>query len=220
MERVKMKPLAMTFWLSALLLLSAPLTPEAANKYWDSITPGLWHDGANWNPAGEPVAGDHAYITNGGTAQITESGEVADYLTLGESALQSGNVDMTSGSLTTSREDIGDGGTGTFTQTGGIHSVTGGQIWIGLNTDSSGAYALSDTGSLSADYEYVGHLGSGIFTQTGGVNALTNQLFVGHGGGGSGTYELSGTGSLSAVDEYIGYWGTGAFTQTGGGELP
>jgi len=123
MEKVKMKRLVMTFWLSTLLLLTTPLTADALDIHWVGVT-GDWSTGANWD-SGEPASGDHAYINNGGTAEITGSGEAALDLTLGESNGESGNVIMTSGDLTMFNDEyIGWEGTGTFKQTGGVNYIT------------------------------------------------------------------------------------------------
>ena len=105
------------------------------------------------------------------------------------------------GELTVWREDIiGDSGIGTFTQTGGTHTVNGiydTGLYIGRGSGSSGTYNLSG-GQLSANCdEYVGYEGAGTFTQTGGTNTITSDLHLGYNSGASGTYNLSG-GTLSA----------------------
>ncbi len=122
---------------------------------------------------------------------------------------------MYSGSLTVSGTSyIGLSGTGTFTQTSGIHSTN--DLYVGILSGSSGAYNLGNTGQLSATNEFVGHYSTGTFTQTGGTHAIFNCLYLGSWSGSSGTYNLSGTGQLSASYEFIGNSGSGTFIHTGG----
>ena len=67
----------MTIGLSALLLLTAPPAADAQETHWVGGT-GNWSNGGNWN-SGEPGSGQHAYINNDGTAEITESSEAANF---------------------------------------------------------------------------------------------------------------------------------------------
>ena len=130
-------------------------------------------------------------------------------------------------------ESIGQGlGTvGSFTQTGGVHSVV--NLLIGaVNQNENGGngfYALSGSGLLSVPgNESIGQgLGAvGSFTQTGGTHSVAS-LIIGDvdefGNGGNGSYALSGSGLLSVPgNESIGQGGfpgntaLGSFTQTGG----
>ena len=124
---------------------------------------------------------------------------------------------ISGGSLMVASQYVGSGGTGTFTQTGGINSIGSyysGSLCLGNNAGDSGTYNLSGSGGVSAYVEYAGYSGTGSFTQTGGNNS-TYYLYLGNNAGGSGSYSLSG-GQLSASYEYVGYSGTGSFTQTGG----
>ncbi len=118
-------------------------------------------------------------------------------------------------------EYVGYDSTGTFTQTGGTNTISGGfSLLVGTFSGSNGTYALSGTGTLSVGGgEYVGYSSTGTFNQSGGTNTLTSgsALLVGGFSGSSGTYMLSETGTLSVNSgEYIGYDSKGAFTQTGG----
>ncbi|MGO9113050.1 MAG: beta strand repeat-containing protein, partial [Thermoguttaceae bacterium] len=128
--------------------------------------------------------------------------------------------DISGGSLYVANHYVGNGGTGTFTQTGGNNNVGYygyGSLYLGNSGGDSGTYNLSGSGQLSAYGEYVGNSGTGIFTQSGGKNGVSyGNLCLGYNAGGSGTYNLSGSGLLSANTEYVGYSGTGTFTQSGG----
>ena len=105
-------------------------------------------------------------------------------------------------------------GRGNFTQSGGTNSVSG-SLYLGYNSGSSGAYALTSAGQLSAATEYVGNSGTGTFTQSAGTNA-PGTLYLGANAAGNGSYNLSGTGAVSAPTQYVGNSGTVAFTQSGG----
>ena len=82
----------------AVLAACAAGSVQAADTYWSAGTSN-WSIGGNWT-AGEPNSSTTAYITNGGTAQITASGEACYILQLGSNSGQSGHVSMSSGSLT------------------------------------------------------------------------------------------------------------------------
>ena len=172
--------------------------------------------------------GTDAYIVNGGTANVTTTGDGCGTLSLGSTA-GSGTVQMTGGSLSAGYTYVGYSGTGTFTQSGGNNSITlansfpaNPSLYLGYDAGSSGSYGLSGTGQLIAYSEYVGYSGAGNFVQSGGVNTLVygdGGLYLGYSAGSSGTYTLSGTAQLSLTNystEYIGYSGTGNFTQSGG----
>ena len=196
----------------ALATFFAPAPAQGAGLYW-SVTSGDWSIASNWGGT-VPTSIDVAYITNGGTATITQYGENCSYLVLGNAAKSSGSAEMTAGQLVASYEYIGNSGTGAFMHTGGTNSM--GYFQLGRNAGSSGTYSLSGTGYISAENEYIGYNGIGMFTQTGGTNFVSS-LNVGLYSGSSGTYTLSGTGYLSVrEDEYIGSSGSGVFTQTGG----
>ena len=120
----------------------------AVDTYWQVGTDD-WSTGSNWNN-GEPTASDVAYINNAGTAQVTENDEACDYLYLGDGSADSGTLDIISGSLSIGTNGyIGDDGTGTFTQSRGIHTVSRG-LYLGYEASGSGTYELSD-GLLAGD---------------------------------------------------------------------
>ena len=161
------------------------------------------------------------FIGNYGTGTFTQSGgthTVSNQLSLGYNSdvngTGSGTYDLSGGSLSANYEYIGRKGTGSFTQSGGTHTVTNDLI-LGNSSGSSGSYDLT-SGSLSANRQYIGHYGTATFTQSGGSNTITTNLYIGNSSTGNGTYNLSGTGSLSADYEDIGVNGTGTFNQSGG----
>jgi hypothetical protein len=92
-----------------------------------------------------------------------------------------------SGLLSVSSEEIGgtigggfysgiSPGTGSFTQSGGTHSV--GVLTLGVFF-GSGSYSLSG-GCLTADAEIVGYEGTGTFVQSGGTHAVSTELDIGY----------------------------------------
>ncbi|MGD0515897.1 MAG: autotransporter-associated beta strand repeat-containing protein [Thermoguttaceae bacterium] len=196
---------------AAVLLVSSSLA-FADELYWvKPHTAGDWSTSAYWGGT-VPTMSDDAYIVNGGTANITLSGETCMNLYLGGAS--SGTVNMTAGGLSDQDEYVGYSGTGTFTQSGGTNSISS-YFYLGYNSGVSGTYNLNSTGQLIAPSEYIGYSSSGTFTQTGGTNTVT-ALYLGYYYSSSGTYKLSGAGQLSAGNEYIGNSGTVTFTQDGG----
>ncbi|MCK4341029.1 MAG: hypothetical protein KAY37_04820 [Phycisphaerae bacterium] len=218
--------------LAGLAAVGGVLSPPAfgqcddQNYYWvagagDWSVPGNWqHEEPNpyppptciWVP-GVPGSADNARVTNGGTTIISGSAYAR------ETILESGGASIVGGSLTTGWEEVGKGGTGTFIQTGGTNTVTGGGLGygfaVGKQAGSYGLYELRD-GQLSVVYhEGVGWEGTGVFVHTGGTNTVGDWLAVGVYPGSDGTYELSG-GELDTFSTTIGAEGTGAFIQTGG----
>ena len=183
-------------------------------------------------------------IGNYGTGVFTQFGgtnTVAVNLFLGRYATGTGNYTL-SGSggsfggvytppteLKAVNEYIGDGGTGTFTHSGGYNTLSG-DLYLGRSAGGIGSYTLSGSGGgygtpfggygntlateLFAANEYIGVGGTGTFTQDSGNNTLSGDLHVG--GSGAGTYRLSG-GQLSAANMWIGTGaGTGTFDHSGG----
>ena len=147
----------------AILLWSSTLA-QAADLYW-SAPSGDWSSAANWGGS-VPWNGDSAWITNGGTATITQA-EVCDSFYLGN--VGTGTIRLTAGSLWANDSAyVGYLGTGSFTQTGG--SSTPNQVYVGYGTGVSGTYSLTGIGQLSPrNEEYVGYRGTGSFTQSGGT---------------------------------------------------
>ena len=175
------------------------------------------------------VAGKE-YIGFTGAGVFTQTGgehDVGDvnnleHLYLGRNATSSGSYSLGNGTLTVSgTEFIGDGGAGSFNQTGGRNQLGSGSVVLGNSADVVGNYTLSG-GQLfvNSSVEFVGYSGTGIFTQSGGQNELsgfdaTAGLNVGFNATGVGTYSLSG-GTLTSRNITVGVNGTGTFDHTAG----
>ena len=216
--------------LIAMVVVALAVNAQAALKDWGDGT-GNWSDGANWNPTGVPAAGD--------TVNISFSDDVARTVTydyIGPAiALGPLTVDMTGAGtnattlsmaanvLTTAGESIGPSGRGIFEQSGGVHTVAGGNFVISATSTGAGSYGLSGTGQLIVPaQETVGDAGTGLFAQVAGSNT-TSALTIGAAASGLGTYSLGGgslnvTGGVSVGSSATGNGSQsgGTFTQTGG----
>ncbi len=109
-----------------------------------------------------------------------DAGSIGAFTLSGDPALSTLTV--------TGNLDIGGGGTGTFTQTGGSTSTD--NLIIGL--EGNGMYNLSTTTGASIltvnGVEDIAHAGTGIITQTGGVHIINGNVSLGT----NGTFNLYG----------------------------
>ncbi|MBT6562184.1 MAG: hypothetical protein HON76_06635, partial [Candidatus Scalindua sp.] len=217
-----MKRILITLCLSLLFTATVPVgVVNAASKFWN-VANGDW-SGTNWNSGivwppqpnvGEPGSGDTAYIDNGGTAQITQSGETAVNVFLGSLGGSSGSINMSAGSLSTTSMFVGHIGTGSFIQSGGTVTLSSGLI-LGNNPTAVGSYNLS-SGSLFSNSQSIGHTGTGTFTQSGGTNSVSLSGLNTIGSGSSGIYNLSG-GAHIVGDLTVGNGtGSGTYNLSGG----
>jgi len=88
--------------------------------------------------------------------------------------------------------------TGSFTQTGGTHTVNG-TVYLGDGASTKGTYVLAD-GQLTAGTEYAGYSGGiGSIAQGGGYNSV-GALILDN----SGTYTLTG-GTLTVIGQVTGH---------------
>ncbi len=127
-----------------------------------------------------------------GELNISGTGAVNLGASSGTLATQDSFSGIAGGSLVTAYQVVGLSGTGSFTQSGGLNSVSN-TLRLGYNSGSSGSY-----------------------TQSGGTN-FVGSIYLGGNPSGSGNYyNLSGSAFLSANTEYVGYLAAGTFTQFGG----
>ncbi|KKL92818.1 hypothetical protein LCGC14_1880900, partial [marine sediment metagenome] len=230
-------------WIVALIMVAIGGGAAGADDtYWqhDPLTPGDWHDDANWTD-GAPSGGVRTYIDNDGTALISTAGSTAragnTYIgynasgavvhdegaaSLGHTffgqkvATASGSYELSGGELVAVGLYLGGRGTGQFIHSGGTGDIV--FVYLGWNegqiqplTASYGSYALSGSAQLTADDLSVGLFGEGLFTQTGNTSVTAVGLRVGPHG--VGRYELSG-GTILADTLNVGANGT--FVQTSG----
>ncbi len=144
------------------------------------------------------VYGEYLGAANGASASFTQSGgtnSASNSIYVGQAAGSSGTYSLSGSTgapvLTAAYEFVGDFGTGSFSQSGGINSVST-QLVLGYN--SSGTYNLSGSGLLSTTggIELIGESGTGSFTQSGGTHSVSAGLEIAYNGGSTGTYNLNG----------------------------
>ena len=118
------------------------------------------------------------FTQSGGNSTVNGNLEIA--ASNGGSSGAGGYSLQGTGSLSvTGNEIVGQSVAGTFSQTGGTHTI-GGSLVIGAFAGSSGStYNLGGTGSLKASAEYVGSEEEGFLLQTTGTNTVINDLIVG-----------------------------------------
>ena len=172
-------------------------------------------------PGAEAVVGDY----NNGVGVFQHSAGVhnVNALTLGWDANARGTYTLSgTGELNAAELYVGDGGHGTFHQTGGTCTVSS-YLSVGLadnGPDGAGEYNLSGgvldvTGPDAGAYIGDCNAGQGVFNHSAGVHNVT-YLTLGWEADARGTYTLSGTGELNVAELYVGDGGRGTFHQTGG----
>jgi fibronectin-binding autotransporter adhesin len=199
------------------------------NAGWDLVVGyGANSTGLYTLSGGALVANQSEYIAYSGTGTVTQTAgsntinASAGSFLLGYNVGANGtyNLSGTGTMSSASHEYIGYSGTGSFIQSAGSNTITGGKIlYLGYQPGSTGTYTLSGTGTFSAGSQYVGYSGTGTFNHSSGTNTVSGGgiIQVGYLGTGTGTYNLSGTGILTgAVIENVGVSGNGYFNQTGG----
>lgn len=238
LNRGEVKSIMMVFALLVLLCpLLLPLSVHAEDKYWIGETD-WWDEDANWNPLGQPEAGDNVFLTqsdgvNRNVYYRNSASPDSVIERLDVSALGTGNITLNLGQdrLEVNSENIGadmrnpiqdsfdPNLSGTVIQTDGNHVVNGKLI---LGQFGSGTYNMIG-GTLSAGTIYVGdYHGKGYFSQSGGTveadRLYLNERSEGYAGGNQNTeaiYDLTG-GSLTTNYTTVGGWYDGHFNQSGG----
>jgi hypothetical protein len=172
------------------------------------------------------------YTQSNGLVSIQQAtGFPYPQLILGNTALGTGNYNLSGGTLNSPYALVGAKGDGFFTQTGGTYNAQI-QLALGTETGGEGTYTKSGAGSvLNAGDILVGVVGTGTFNHQNGTTVVAEDFnttledesgviptsgTIGIGGnGGTGTFNLSG-GTVTTKAVTIGQDGTGAFNHTGG----
>jgi len=207
----------------ALLLaaMAVPLPALAANRTYTGAT-GLWSNTSNWNPVGLPTSSDAVFLQPSGTSSVTVTydntvGTNTTFLSLNINSTTTANITLlqTANLFTTSSgENIGDTGKGSFTFSGGTHTLSSGEMHIGNAASGVGTLSMSG-GTLNASELDPGYSGTGTISQTGGLISA-GFLSIGRLASGHGTYTLSTSGTLTVSNTlFVGEQGTGAVTQFG-----
>ncbi len=157
-----------------------------------------------------------AYNQSGGTNQVLSNLDIGNSATSSGSYNLSGTASLMVGStgpiINVGTETVGRNGMGTFTQTGGTHTVNG---YLNIGASANGTYNQSG-GTVNVSGLNIGlYSGStGTYIQTAG-DVTAGSVIIG-GNGSNGSYNLSGTAYIAASNEIIGQAGIGTFNQSGG----
>ena len=154
------------------------VTNESAESFDLALTLGYNAGGSgSYSLSGGSLIAGNECVGNLGTGSFTQSGGTNTIfnaywmpsLVLGYYPGSNGTYNLTAGSLSAAYDDVGWGGTGAFTQSGGTNTISGTNYVGDMNT---GTYTLSNSGLLSAATEVVGRFGPGTFTQSGGTSIV------------------------------------------------
>jgi T5SS/PEP-CTERM-associated repeat protein len=167
----------------------------------------------NWSPAGAPIAGDNAIISEGRTSNLAPTTPTAIEF---HEFYVGGTFDH---EATFGVTNPG----GTFNQSGGAIHLSGAQSWMVVadKPGNAGTYNLSGNGSIVIDDDFmtIGQHGTGFLNVSGTASIDTKGLILGRWGDpGTGTGTLKDTGSITthANGFTLGQQGIGTFTQSGG----
>lgn len=170
-------------------------------------------------------AGIYAFVGNQGRGTYGQTGGSAQLGALYVASvdpLGSGTATLSGGTLNVlGTEQIGMYNSGSFTQTGGVHTV-GGPLDVGGGIGAGGSFTLSGGTLTSTDSLFIGNhapalLGPSTFAQSGTTTAsFANTAYVAFATGSTGSYTLTGSASVSFGNgAYVGYGGAGSFSQSG-----
>lgn len=196
--------------LATLLLIAPPLL--AASYDWSAGTSN-WGLPGNWFPAGGPPGStDSAFVTNGGTAQITAAnGTVAaNSVSLGLVASGVGTIQQTGGTANFGSLLMGGNATSTaiytISGTSVLNSTTGiAELDVG-SLGGNGQFTQNDTSMVTANTVTIGSLGGfGLYTLTSGDLTANNSMTVGSGTGGLGKINQYGGSITSPGTTYMAY---------------
>lgn len=196
--------------LLALLLTGLLAQPSSAvDFFWNVDGPADWNVGTNWDPEGPPSGGggNHAFVNNGGTAEI--SADISDIqdIFVANAAESSGTLNHSAGSLsqgTVGWTFIGQGGgTGTYNVSGSAVSDKG-QLVIGEGGGSVGEVNVTGDAQVSAtDEMWVSNAGgTGTLNADSGLVEADTWIAIGRDSG-TGVVNLSGDAVMrkNAVDD-------------------
>lgn len=139
-------------------------TALAFQVQWELAGTGNWGDDVNWADDLKPAAssGESAVISNGGTAQVTNTQPAVGGVSLGPTVDSSGNLEITSAGALTVQLNAGQVDTDGFVRIGGegvgTLSVEGDLTALGIisNATSSARFAGSATVNVASDADFAG----------------------------------------------------------------
>jgi T5SS/PEP-CTERM-associated repeat protein/autotransporter-associated beta strand protein len=210
----------------AALLLCMASSAMGVTKTW-TVGSGSWDVGDNWDPSGQPQAGEDAYLTQSDGVDRT----VTYYNTTNPTAvLGILRIDATgTGAMTLSlpnnhnlsvvQKYVAFNGTGAVSQSAGTSDA--GWFYVGFKPGSSGAYTLTGGTLSSSTAHYVGYSGKGTLSIESGGQASNAYSSIGNFSKSSGTVTVDGIGSKYTNSSWlqVGYGGTGTLRVQNGGEV-
>ncbi|MCA9311382.1 MAG: hypothetical protein KDA21_09270, partial [Phycisphaerales bacterium] len=202
--------------LAALALLAATATTQAQVSNWTNLGVGDWLDAANWS-AGIPGAGEHAFFTNGGTAQIiggtTPLHQTTSLGTNSSSAVGYLEIDG-GGILNSTYIQVGHHGYGELTISGSTSEINAQFIRLAGNLPTAMAVMTINDGdiTLSGDFTTAWY-GTGQVYQHGG-SVMCSQVICGNLSAAQSYYVMDG-GTLTTPVINCAAGGLGDFTQKG-----
>lgn len=153
-----------------------------------------------------------AVVQTGGTINVGTLLQIA-----ANGSVASTTYSLSGGNINTFNFLVGNSGSGTFAQSGGVVTVTNNLVIS--NGGNVGSNYLMSGGSLLANKVELGARSPGTFTQTGGTVTITGSLGLSTSSLGEipgiGSYRLS-NGNLNATTTVLGQVGSASFLQTGG----
>ena len=224
-------------WITAAALLAAFLSTNGvtfAQTTWSGANSGNWFLSGNWTNQ-VPTSSTFAYLNNGNTAIISQSGAACSQLYLGNATTDSGSLNVQGGSLdfygVGGSMRIGVSGAGSLSVTdGGQVSGQGAYdyIYVGYNSGSTGSLTVDGANSMftTPGPLYLGYSGTGSLMISNGGNVSTSNSGndasrIGFSTGSSGTVTVDGANSTWTMPGalMIGDSGTGSLTISNGGQV-
>ncbi len=211
---------------------------------WDAgggATDRDWSTAVNWSDNREPIATNNAFIGFSMTGVVSQAGELAADLFIGNT--NNGTLLQTGGSLTVTNFTLGHaaGGAGVYEMSGGamtarvnmivgasgagtaiVHGASSvvavqGNLHIGMSNSINRAVFLHNAGTVTAVTVSIGELSAteGRYTMTGGALSASTQIYMGNGNVNStGRLEVTG-GRVDAPNIFVGRNGLGLMTVGG-----
>jgi fibronectin-binding autotransporter adhesin len=210
-----------------MVALCAQTMTVQAQTSWTAGT-GNWSVSSNWD-GGVPNSLTPAYIGNGGTAQISTAGAVAEHAYLGAFFQEQGSLVISGGTLDLPQPRAGTMVVGDY-GSGALSINSGGKLtdrfsYVGRQENSDGDATVTGTNSswTSSESFDVGLYGYGwLAIQNAGTVSYTyaaTPAYLGYAATGSGTIVVDGTNSnfTSSADLFVGNSGAGwMYLQNGG----
>jgi len=217
---MKMKIMAgvLIVWCFGFILLYS--AQASTTHYWKGTAGQTkdWHTAGNWQPTSVPVAGDNAYVNNGGWAEIS----TAD-VDCGGARFRpqnGGGILLNGRTVTvTSAGEPWISSEGTYRQIGAASVLNANKPYVGAN--SVGTFILEAgtvnlTGGFYLGYINTGSWADGRYRQEGGsFNPSGKDVYVGFAAAGTGSFVING-GTAKAANFYCGQNGIGRYEQHGG----